>query len=442
MSEAGGRTSAAALLGAVLPLLVLPLAAAAYGVFVSDDHELDRTALAVWDQNRVALTVIAAAGLVAGVGCALGLYAGLQRGAVSVFAVAPASGLVLVVGAVFKVLHPGSTLLKAGLTFGLQSPALIVGLLGESMWVLAEAQFVAVALLVAASLACLLGAVGPHRRLVLWAAALFFVHALLLLAVSARELWLVGLLHEAVHAGDDQVLPTIVAGSPSLPDLRALALLAIGALLGVLVAGARGLRDTPRAAFLFAFLGLTGLVGPGSVVASSALMKRQLQPGLPAPHVQLLTLESERTGAAPVVVLDARGAVSPTTDAPLERDELMRALGGASPPVAIGLRASARPADLTRLLEAVNAMETRFAVLVGLHHTSVVGVAPELRFFLEPFADAYRGVAVSVGEEPVPGEARFEPARFETMTELVKAAEALVAAGQHPFVHVGPAPAR
>lgn len=386
--------------GAALPLIAFPIAVAAYAVFVSDDHRLDRTITVVWQDNQLALSVLAAVGLLATLGSSLLLFSGLQRSSAAMFGVIPLAALVSLsgVGAATwtvraNLVSPRGPVVPADLPF------FVMAVTREGLTLLAAGLSVSLAILVASGLAqaalgnrqglagalvCFSGAgasvVAVHRLVAITDSIGRAVH-------STSGLWLEELVHETTALGPSRV-----------PVAALLVLLSVG--VGIWIA-----RRQVGLALPLVVLGIGAAIPAASLGLTLALVSTaslQLVPHS-IPQHSLMTLHGALADE-PLWVLTPTGISTRDErhDFRFVEEQLITfrdLYPGHDGSMQLGLGAGSRTADLVWVLETSRRTGFVRIHLVGQSDVNLATAAPELRPLLQQFSPSFRQVNLELVEE-------------------------------------------
>lgn len=424
--------------GAALPLLGFPIAVAAYAVFVSSDHRLDRTILVVWQDNQVALSVLAGVGLLATLGSSLLLFSGLRHPSAAMFGVIPLAGVISLLGVGLATWTVRSNLVSPRGSIAVADvPFFVMAVTREGLTILVAGLFVSLAILVgsgvaqlalgkrpgiAGSLVCCAGAcatgVAVQRLVALTDGIGRAVHSL-------SRSWLEELVHETSPLG------------PSRVPMAALLVVV------ALAAAVWAMRRQPALAMPLAVLGMGAAIPAASVGLTLALVSsasRQLAP--PTHSRQPLMTVHGRPSSGPMWLLQptglSMGGYDGAVDSRFVEDELTKfrdlvPVGAVS--VSVGLGRGSRADDLISFLEAVGRVGVNEVGLVGQYEVEIVAAAPELRVLLEQFRALFREVDLVLVSED---RAQFVLSRTTELQALLLAAEEPTARREPLRVHVRP----
>lgn len=385
--------------GAALPLVAFPIAVAAYAVFVSDDHRLDRTITVVWHDNAFALSLIAGVGFVACVASAVLAFIGAQRATVASLGLAPLAGVVVITGAIMGVRSTRVHLGGFPMISSIDLAQFTLAVTKEGLVVLGAGLSLATALLFAAAGAQF--AAG-------WKAARFAGLVSLVGAVggalaSARLLLLNDALKRGLHSGASGLFVDIIAVETTGLRLSFTPVVTL-VVLAFVVFGVIALRSEPRHAVMLALLGPAAAFPAGSLslTASSAaaIAKGPLPAEVPATLLALDGAASE----GPQLVLGPRGVVVANSGTPLPLatnfDALERYSSLVTPTQGeawrVGLAPGASMDELLTLLQIARRLDVVEVDLIGLHEVDVSRSANEIRPLLERLRRSYRAVRISI----------------------------------------------
>ncbi len=423
------------LVGAALPLLAFPIAVAAYAVFVSDDHRLDRTIIVVWQDNKVALSVLAGVGLLATLGSSLLLFSGLQRSSAAMFGVIPLSALVSLVGVGVAALTVQSNFVSSGGVNGVDLPFFVLAVFAEGLRLLGGAVFVSLALLTSAGLAHMAagsraGVAGSVVCLAGGGATGLVVFRLIVLTDAIDRM---------VHGQTRAMVAFLVRETSVLGPSRVPAAALVVVLFVVL--GAVLLRKEPRLSLMLVVLGVSAAVPAASLPLASSLMHSASRALIIFPVPQSLVPLRGRLTNEPVWRLGRDGielrAHPGLLDARAVEVELAQRLRVSSE-VSVALERGARCDELVTFLDASMRAGSVAVGLVGQSDANVTVAPSELRPLLEQFRTSFQVVSLRLARPDEERQAQFVLTRTTDLESLILSAEEATARAEPLVVHVRP----
>lgn len=386
---------------AALPLVAFPLAVAAYAVFVSDRHRLDRTLLVVWHDNRFALTLIAAVGLVVCVVSAALTFIGAQRPSGASLALAPLAGVVVITGALMGV-RSTRVILRSIATFSPVDVAqFTLAVTKEGLVLFGAGLTLSTALLFAAAMAQLAGGWKASRI----AGLASLVGAVGGALAGARLVLLNDALARGLHSASGLLVDVTAVETSELrvPSTPVATLI----VLALVVFGVIGLRSEPRHAVMLALLGPAAAFPSAALVLTASSSVAIARSSLPTTSPSSLLALEGAPSEGPQLILGARGVVAAQSGAPLPLgttfDTLERFITLAPPTRGeawrVGLEPGARMDDLVGLLQIARRLDVAEVDVIGAHDVDVSRSASEIRPLLEQLRHSFRAVRLSISDD-------------------------------------------
>lgn len=409
-------------MGAALPLIAFPLAVAAYAVFVSSDHRLDRTIIVVWQDHQLAMSVLAGVGLLATLGSSLLLFSGLHRLSAAMFGLIPLAALVSLLGV-------GVATWTVRSSFGspavspVDVPFFVLAVVGEGLAVLGAALFVSFAILVSSGAAqvALGGRPGLAGGLVSLAGAAAVAVALQRMVVLRDGI------NRTVHTETAAwteffVHENSTMGTSPVPMLALL-------ILCVVMAGAVVLRKQAQLVLPFVVLGVSATVPAASLGLTLALVTSASRHVVPVPLTRSLEPLRGRVTSGASWRLGSTGITSaadfrgPVGSEVIERELARRHFQ----PPAIAVERGSRTDDLVSFLEAARRAGVQEVGLVGQSEVDLTGTASELRPLLEQIQSSARQVDLKLVGPEAEQRAQFVLTRTTSLEALLRSAEVTTA---------------